>query len=68
MLLEKGADPRAQDNRGERPGDKFDSEVRAPVCHANAFPRNLVWAMFNNQVTGVQRRPINKSVVSGGSR
>lgn len=29
MLLEKGADPKAQDNRGERPGDKFDPEVRS---------------------------------------
>lgn len=28
ILLEKGADPNAQDNRGERPGDRFDPEVR----------------------------------------
>ena len=28
LLLEKGANPKAQDNRGERPGDKFDPEVR----------------------------------------
>lgn len=28
ILLENGADPNAQDNRGERPGDRFDPEVR----------------------------------------
>eukprot|EP00903_Cladosiphon_okamuranus_P007179 g6971.t1 len=29
LLLAKGANPKAQDNRGERPGDKFDPEVSA---------------------------------------
>ena len=29
LLLEKGANPKAQDNRGDKPGDKFDPEVRA---------------------------------------
>lgn len=28
ILLENGADPNAKDNRGERPGDRFDPEVR----------------------------------------
>lgn len=32
LLLEKGANPKAQDNRGERPGDKFDPEVCVCVC------------------------------------
>lgn len=27
MLLEKGASPNAADNRGDRPGEKFDHEV-----------------------------------------
>ncbi|CAN0501607.1 unnamed protein product, partial [Scytosiphon promiscuus] len=27
LLLQKGANPKARDNRGDRPGDKFDREV-----------------------------------------
>ncbi|CAM9458289.1 unnamed protein product [Laminaria digitata] len=34
ILLEKGADPNAQDNRGERPGDRFDREVVDAVRRA----------------------------------
>ena len=37
ILLEKGADPNAQDNRGERPGDRFDAEVRQGAAFVLSF-------------------------------
>ena len=37
ILLENGADPNAQDNRGERPGDKFDPEVRQGAFSLRTF-------------------------------
>lgn len=37
ILLEKGADPNAQDNRGERPGDRFDPEVRQGAASVVSF-------------------------------
>lgn len=48
ILLEKGADPKAQDNRGERPGDKFDPEVGLEAL-VSCF---LAWSFFGHGRSG----------------